>query len=193
MEDENITPEALPDASQLNAPDAQGTVRSETEALTLDELNQALGKNFTDKASALKSFKDTFSFVGKRVEDVKKEVLGEIQNESRIDQLAKELEIERKERFYDRNPQYASLRKVIEKLGSNPADVVQSEEFKEIYTKVSGFDESQKLKTVLESNPRLTSSRDALSKAQELMTTGRNKDEAEALVARAVIDALDLK
>ena len=194
MEDNNTTPEAVPEASQLNAADANGTVGNvSADGMTLSELNQHLGKNFPNRDSALKAIKDTFSYVGKKKEDVKKEVLSEVNTDKRIDQLAKELAEERKERFYDRNPQYKDLRSVIENAGGDPAEVVTKDWFKEISTKISGYNETQKLKTVLESNPRLSSSRDSLTKAREVASkTIRPTEEVEALVASAVKDAYGL-
>lgn len=196
MEQENNTPEVLADESQLNLPATDGTVISgpaTADAMTLSEINETLGKNFPTKEAALKSFKDTFSYVGKKKEDVKREVLSEVQNNDRIDQLAKELAEERKERFYLQNPNYSSVRSLIEKMGGSPSEVVNSQDFKDIYTKISGYDESQKLKTVLESNPRLSSSRDSLTKAREIANkTDRPTDEVSQLVVNAVKDAYGL-
>jgi len=200
MPDENIIPEAQPDASQLNAPDASGTVGSvPSDAMTLADINLALGKNFTTKEAALKSWKDTNSYVGMQKEKIIAEVKSELGNQAETAKLAQELEEMRKERFYDKNPQYAnpSIRQIIEATGKNPAEVVETPAFKEIISKVSGYDESQKLKTVLESNPRLTSSRDALTKAREMAASnqglqGPAKDEMESLVTNAVKDAYGL-
>ena len=192
MPEENITPAAQPDASQLNAAGAAGTVGSvPSEAMTLAEINSALGKNFLTKEAAINSWKETNSFVGTRKEQIESEVLAKLGNQDQTNKLAQELEEMRRERFYDKNPQYSSLRAVIEKVGGNPADVVNADWFKDTYTKVSGYDESQKLKTVLESNPRLNSSRDALSKARELSQSNPtgNKDAIESNVLSAIKDA----
>ncbi len=208
MDNDDITPSAVPGESHVNPAGADGTVAAvskegtpstkEVEAMTLSELNTALGKNFSNRDSALKSIKDTFAYVGKKKEDVRKEVLAEVKTDEKTDKLAKELEEMRKERFYDKNPQYAdpSVRKIIERIGGNPAEVVGSEEFKTVFTKVSGYDESQKLKTVLESNPRLASSKDSLTKARELKAKGASqgaaKEEVERLATQAVKDAFGL-
>ena len=214
MDPENITGSELPDASQLNAPGSEPTVGSvpaapaataptqTVEALSLAEINASLGKQFPTKEAAIKAFKDTFSYVGKKKEDIEREVRANVQADSRIDQLAKELEAERKERFFDRNPQYAdpAVRKFIEKVGGNPQDVVNSEEFKGIFNKVVEYDKSAKLKTVLESNPRLQVSKDSLSKARDIASTavrpdgqltGKAKEESERLVLDAVKSAYE--
>jgi len=207
MDPENIIPGALPDGSQLNPPDAAGTVGSvpvpvgtpaaTVEALTLAEINASLGKQFPTKDAAIKAFKDTFSYVGKKKEDIEKEIRGTIQSDDRISKLAQELEIERKERFYDRNPQYAdpSVRTIIDKFGGNPAEVVNNDSFKAIFEKVSGYDKSVKLRTVLESNPRITASRDSLTKAREIrqQNNGNVTHEVQKLAVDAVMDAYDLK
>lgn len=200
MNDENITPDGQVDVSQLNTATPEGTVGTvpnggiapAAEAMSLSELNAALGKNFKTRDSAIKSIKDTFSYVGKKVDDIKKEVVSEVKTSEATDKLAKELEEMRRERFYDKNPQYAepSVRKLIESAGGNPADVVNREEFKTIFAKVSGFDESQKLRTVLESNPRLASSKDSLTKARELQSKGATQGQSRAEVERLAVSAV---
>lgn len=198
MDPENTTGEGLPDGSQLNPADPTPAVgngagtNNAVEALSLAEINKHLGKNFPTKESALKALSDTFSYVGKKKEDIEKEVRSAVQADDRISKLAQELEAERKERFFDRNPQYAdpAVRKIIETIGGNPSDVVNREEFKTIFEKVSGYDKSTKLKTVLESNPRITSSRDNLTKASEIVQkTGQVTHEAQKHALNAVKDA----
>lgn len=202
MDPENITGAGQPDGSQLNPADPASTVGSGTgtqpaapqtgaEALTLAELNKQLGKNFPTKESALKSLSDTFSYVGKKKEDIEKEVRANLATSDQITQLSQKLESVEKERFYDKNPQYAdpAVRKLIDGLGGNPADVVNREEFKQVFEKVSGYDKSVKLKTVLESNPRMTSSRDNLTKAAEIRDKAGVNHEVQKLAVDAVKDA----
>lgn len=61
MED-SITPETISEGSQLNPADGGGAVS--TGSISLDVLKEALGKEFKDQDTALKSIKDTFSYVG---------------------------------------------------------------------------------------------------------------------------------
>jgi len=209
MEPDNISAAAVPDESQLNSPGAAATVApvspqgtAAPDALTLVELEQLLGRKFGNKESAFKAFKDTFSYVGKRKEDIEKEVRATIQNNDGLERLSKELEVERRERFYDKNPQYAdpAIRSIIESTGKSPQEVVNSEAFKTVFTKVADYDKSQKLKTVLESNPRLASSRDNLTKAREIQQEsfkqgtfqGRPKEEVERLAVDAVKEAYEM-
>jgi hypothetical protein len=204
MDPENITPGTLPDGSQLNPADVNGAVGNgigtnnasqQMEALSLAEINNLLGKTFPSKEIALKSIKDTFSYVGKPREAIEKEVRASLQTDDRISKLAQELEVERKERFFDRNPQYAdpAVRKLIEGMGGNPADIVNREEFKNIFEKVSSYDKSTKLKTVLESNPRMVSSRDNLTKARDtLKSSGQVTHEVQSHAVNAVKEAFGL-
>lgn len=194
MYEDNITPDALSDESQLNSADAYGTVDAVTsgqsaDALTLSELNEKLGKNFQDKETALKALKDTFSYVGKKKEDVVREVKSELNNEAKTDQLAKELQELRRERFFDKNPQYAdaSVRKLIESLGGEPHSVVERPEFKDVFEKVARYEESAKNSNVLESNSRLAQSKDTIQKAKELQKSGASQSEVEDLITKAVL------
>ena len=197
MDNDDITFDSLTDASQLNAPVEPKTVESVAEstpsttggdALTLAELNQALGKNFPNKEAAIKAYKDTFSYVGKKQEDIEREVLAKVNGPS-TDALAKELAQIKKDMFYKDNPQFAPYRATIDKIGGNPSDVVNDPSLKEIFEKAQGFDQSQNLRTVLESNPRIASSKSSLDKAREMQAQGARQDDVEKLVADAVLDA----
>ena len=183
MEEDNNTLDALSDESQLNSADAEGTVSNESnqENMTLKEMNELLGKNFKDKATALKSVKDTYSYVGKRKEDIIKEVGGS------NSEIANELKSIKDNMFFDKNPDYAPYKGLIAKMGDNPVDVVNSEDFKAIFEKAKGFDENQKLKSVLVSNPRLAQTKDALTKARENIS----QEERERLVAQAVLGSME--
>lgn len=206
MNPQDTTGAALPGEPQLSPSGAAAAVgngagtgaapaATAMEALSLAEINEHLGKQFPTKEAAIKAFKDTFSYVGKKKEDIEREVRQSINTDTRIDTLAKELEAERKERFFDRNPQYAepTVRKLIESIGGNPADVVNREEFKQVFEKVSGYDKSVKLKTVLESNPRITESRDSLAKAAEIRNkTGQVTREVEKHALDAVKAAFEM-
>jgi len=184
MEEEIITPDLLPEEPQLSPADKDGAVSPEAQdKLTLDEINSILGKNFKDKESVLKSVKDTFSYVGKRKEDILKEV------NTGSEQITKELSELKENLFFKDNPDYTPYRDLIRKMGSNPEVVTQSTEFKTIFEKAKGYDDSQKLKSVLVSNPRLAASKDNLTKAREAHQTG-SYEEAAKLATQAVLDSL---
>jgi len=190
---EDINEESLSDVSQLNTADDNSAVTQTSseqaeviESLTLKELNEYLGKDFKDKGTAMKSLKDTFSYVGKKKEDIAKE----LQSAQQTGELSKEIKQIKENMFYDKNPELASYRTLIQKLGDNPEVVVNMPEFKDIYEQAKGFNESQKLKTVLQSNPRIASQRDSLSKASDAMKAG-NRAEAESQVAKAVLATLE--
>jgi len=185
-----INDQALGGEPQLSPAPATASVEAQPETLTLEELNRQLGKNFTNKDTAIKALKDTFSFVGKRREDIEREVSAksdEVLNSVR--KTEQELATLRKEIFYKDNPQYAAHRGLIEKLGSNPAEVVNNPDFKQVFEKVEGYDKSNNLKTVLESSPRIQATRDSLAKAKELLYSSdapASKAQGESLIAKAV-------
>lgn len=181
---ENTTLDAQPEA-QTNVGAADGNGAVSQPSLTLEEINTILGKDFKDKETALKSLKDTQSYVGKRKEDIAKEVGGDTA------ELSNQIKQMREDLFYKDNPQFAEHRALISKLGENPAEAVNTPEFKILFEKADGFTKSQNLKSVLVSNPRLASSKNNLDKATEALQTG-NQSEAESLATKAVLDLLEL-
>lgn len=198
MNPENNPSGAQADASHVNAAAAPENVGSGTPSaspeISLSELNSLLGKTFPTKDAALKSLKDTQSYVGMKKEDIEKEVLARTPaNTQDTTALAKQLEEMRKDNFYRDNPTYnkPEIKALIDKLGANPADVINSPDFKPFFEKVQGFDEVQKLRTVLDSNPRLATSRDALTKAADSMKeSGRRTERDESAIADAVLATL---
>jgi hypothetical protein len=97
----------------------------------------------------------------------------------------------RKENFYSKNPDLNTpeYRDIIERLGGNPEEVINMPTFKAIYEKAKGFDESQKLRTVLESNPRTVATKDRLSKARTAVQQG-NYAQAKELAIDAVVSQM---
>jgi hypothetical protein len=200
MEPEIITDDSLPGDAHMTPSGEESAVSTKpadagsaespkpADALTLSEINAHLGKNFKDKDTALKALKDTFVYVGKKKEDIAKEISTEKSSAEETKKLANEVATLRKEMFYSKNPDHAANRALIEKLGGNPEEVVNMPEYKAVFEKVKGFDENQKLKTVLESNPRIAATRDSFAKAREALKTG-NKAEAERLAVEAVMNA----
>ena len=60
---DNLTDSTLPGATHVEASGGQAAV---ADTLSLAELNTLLGKDFKDKATALKAVKDTFSYIGRQ-------------------------------------------------------------------------------------------------------------------------------
>lgn len=192
--EEFITEDELADDAQLTPPasysaDSQPLPKETVEGLSLQDLNKYLGKNYPDKDTALKSLKDTISYVGKKKDDIVKEAFDGSKFISR-DQYETDM-------FYSKNPDYQSpeLRKVIDSMakadGIRPQDVVESEAFKAVYGKVKGYTDSQSLKSVLETNPRLANTTSKLGEAAEAMKSG-NRDLAASKAAQAVMEAFEM-
>lgn len=191
MEQDNNTYEAIPGENvvldELVSADGGEAVSSvASEAITLDEIKSVLGKDFKDKASALKSVKDTYRFVGRKPEAPKIDETKFISREQYEQDM-----------FYSKNAQYdkPEIKNVIDSIcksqGKSPRDVVESETFKTIFDKVRGYEETQNSKSVLATNPRLVASKDKLAQAVEAKNQGRDSL-AEDLVTKAVMEAYDL-
>lgn len=193
MEQDNVTSETFAGDTHVESSDgtSEAVVEKEAnDALSLAALNQSLGKDFKDLPTALKSIKDTYNYVGKagqaekELKKIKEAATGG--DQSKLEEQLKEI---RKDMFFDKNPEFKEHRKLIEKLGGDPAEVVNSEEFKTIFEKAKGFDETQKLKTVLNSNPRIAQATDKLTQAKKLQDQGQT-DEAASMVVKGVLEAL---
>lgn len=189
MEDNNKPSETQDDGTQLMSPSVEENVsvnianEQPSPVLSLEQLNSLLGKNFKDIETAQKSIKELNSYVGKKKEDI------EVETKKQFEATARELAEIKKNMFYDKNPDYKEYRSLIEKIGSNPEDVVRSPEFKLVYEKAANYDKSQNFKTVLESNSRVTQTRETFKKADELMAAGK-KDQAQDLVVNEILKNL---
>ena len=197
MYEENNTSEALLDESQLNSANADETVTPEDplagiipeaklSGLSLDELNETLGKQFKDKESALKAMKDTFSYVGKKVEQVE----SDLKNKGFISQ--KDLE---EVLFYRDNPTMETYKEVItayaNKHGITSKEALKSEALSGLFAKAQKADTFEKNQSVIESNPRFVASKSGLDKARELTNKRGQSDNVSSLVAKAVLDAYE--
>ena len=197
MENDDITIDPLVDAKDVIAPDGGEAVKDVTDtkvtedSLTLEALNKELGKDFPSMEAALKSVKDTNSYVGKRQEKVVEEAAKSV-NEDVLQELknaTEQIEILAEDNFYAKNPQYVPMKDMIRELGGNPEVVVQSEAFKGVFAKVEGYEKNQGASNVLKSNPRITEARDSMEKARTLSSEG-NKNAAEDMATQAVLESI---
>ena len=194
----NIPPVNLEGTGDGNV--AVGGQNPQETMIPLSELNKGLGKDFKDKDTALKSLRDTQSYVA-QVGTLKSQ-LEKLQTQPQtpqasgeIAELKAQLENIQKENFFERNQPLKTIRPTVEAFakahGKPLNEVAEMPEIKELLTKVSGFEQSQKMRTVLESNPRLASMTDKMTKAQELASTRSRKaiEQASEQAVSAVMDA----
>lgn len=188
MTQDNSTDTTISDASRTSAADGDAAVAS----LTLAELNTYLGKDFKDTDTALKALKDTQSFVGKRKEDIASEVRAELEKsttagnsaasalEATVNQLRDEL-------FYTQNPQYKDFTDTIKAMGGNPAEVVQTDAFKKVFTKVQEANEVTNSRSVVSSNARLSQAKSATDNA---ITIANARGSSTEDVAASMVDEI---
>lgn len=200
MAEETITQNPLPDDVHVASADgagAGGSAATQDFVIRASDLKQALGKDFKDGETALKALKDTFSYVGKAGQIEKeyqelKSKAGSVTSTPVDGELAQQVKEMREDLWFEKNPQYKSVRPIIKKMGNDPHSVVESPEFKEFFPKVQGYEETQKLKTVLESNPRLASSSDKITKAREIANKRGRQGEAGELATKSVMEAFGM-
>lgn len=154
---EDLSSDTLAGTAHVDASDGDETV--ESPALTLAELNKYLGSDFKDAETALKSLKDTKDFVGKRKEDIAAEVKASLESdmpqEDSTDSLKSDVQSLKDRLFFSENPQFKGYESIIKKMGSDPAEVTSSEEFKTLFEKVKIADEEASKRSVVSSSSRL--------------------------------------
>lgn len=176
---DNPSQETLAGGAVNTPADGGGTVVNP--AIPLEELNKVLGADYKDPSTALKSLKDTKDYVGKRKEDIAAEVRAglpaspDVTSKSDVQALKEEL-------FYSQNPQYKDYQSMIQKLGSNPADVVGSQEFKTVFDKVKVADEVAQSKSVAPTNARISQSPAVIEQAVQVANARGTTNEDVAMV-----------
>jgi hypothetical protein len=183
MNPDNPNDPSLADAAHVTAADGGATVDSST--LSLTELNSFLGKSFTDKDTALASLKETFSFVGKRQADIERDVRAKLATEAgktADPDLKAEVSSLRDRVFFSENPQFKGYESIIRKMGSDPAEVVESPEFKSVFEKGKVADEVSQTRSVVASSARVGQSASVTQEAVKIANaTGSTEATAEAL------------
>lgn len=189
---DNHTHDALAGAAHMTAADGGGAV-DET-ALSLSELNQFLGKDFKDIESAKKGLKDTFSYVGKKKEDIEREVrqsLGGGAPSNSSPDLASEVNSLKERVFYSENPQYKGYENLIRKMGSNPAEVVGSDEFKTVFENGKIAGEVAQKNSVVHSNSRLSQNTTYTQEAVQVANATHSTASTADVLAKAIIGELE--
>ena len=176
-----------------------------------DVLSEMLGRQFTSDEDALKSVKDTYSYVGKAgkyekaiktvaeargvSEDEAVKIIMESSSQKPTENPAVDESkfISRKEfeenTFYAEKKEYAPYKEIISALGAqsgkSPAEVVELDSFKNVYGKAQAAEEMEKSKSVLSTNPRLGQAQDKITSAREALATGNS-----AVAFNAATDAV---
>ena len=185
MESKNTTPGSLTDANAVAsgaAVDSGAVNGGGADVLTVQEIEAALGKTFKTKDAALKSIKDTYSYVGTKIEPVKtgtdETVLNEIKN------LKESI-------FYSQNPQYTPYKAVISKISENPADAITTAEFKTMFENLIAFEKTNKTKSVLDTNSRIGQVTDKMSEALQLAKKKSTYTQAKDQGMAALLESME--
>lgn len=156
------------------------------DVLDLDSLNTELGTNYSSKEEAVKGLKNLQSFVGAKEEKVSEKVIdeGKFVSKEQYDE----------DMFYSQNPDLDPYKEIISArataLGMSPKDAVAKDDvLKENLEKLRGYDDTEKAKSVLMSNPRLGQVTDNIKVGQEAAAKG-DYVAAEAAATKAVMDAI---
>lgn len=187
MDQDNLTTESLPDEAQ-NVPSPGGEVAESQVASLKDTLNTVLGKEFPSDEAALKAVKDTFNFVGTKVQpQVVEKPVADPALASKVSSLESQLQ---ETMFYAQNPDYNNddFKSLVRMSGKAPSELIASEDFKAQYDKIKSYNEIEKSKSVLQSNSRLGQVTDKFTQAKEAVQAGNQQAANEAAVT-AVLEA----
>ncbi len=180
MENNNLTDDSQPAATHVDAGGEQSAV---AETLSLAEINSTLGKDFKDKATALKSLRDTQSYVGKKIDAVSPAPAVDNSLKSEVDSLKEQV-------FYASHPELKGHESIIKAMGSNPAEVVEGEAFKTYFEKAKVADEVANQKSVVSSNSRLSQSKTVLDEGVQMANArGTTGEDVATVFARAINQA----
>lgn len=214
MTDEKITTpdEAIP-AGEDDVTPSDGGGADDTVSVK-DILSEELGKEFSTDEAALKAVKDTFSYVGKigKFKPVLEKLQAKYGSETEAIKAIEntleppkvdtsgfasrdEVEALKSENFYSKNPSYEPYRNLIEDLrkatGKNHQEIIQSDNFKNVFEKANAYETELKSKSVLQSNSRLGQVKDKISEARQNLDT--NPDAARKSAVEAVIEAYEME
>lgn len=158
------------------------------EAITLDEISAHLGKKFESKESALKAFKDTFSYVGKKQDDANREAERRLEGTG---EYVRRSEIET-EFFYRDNPEAAKHRFLVDNVakanGITAREAAELPDVKKVIAAASAYEAQEAAKTVMQSSSRLGATSDKLAEAKKAAAAG-NRSAAADIATSAVREA----
>lgn len=171
---------------EANVEDSSQVPQQPKDVFDLGALNKELGTNYASAEDAVKGLKNLKSFVGSKEEKVKEKVL----DEGRF--IPKE-DYER-DMFYLKHGDLEPYKELIDAraktLGVSPSEVVEKDDYmKATLEKLRGYDDTEKAKSVLMSNPRLGQVTDKLQVAREAASKG-DFVAAESNAVKAVMDAV---
>lgn len=208
MTETNLNPEGQP-----TEVDTQGT-DSRASGLSLEDLNKALGKDFKDAESALKSLKDTQDFVGEKGQKLKEaeEKLANAEVGSKeATELAKKVEALEKQakeaQFFADNPDMNNpqTRKLLEKFG-DPYEAINNEDFKSINDPILAYNKANQSRSIIHKNSRLGQVTNKIDESKQSLDDAYNKagsgdqvgamtayNKAKSSAVDAVLDAVERK
>ena len=212
MPEELITPQTVPQVPEFSTGEGRGAEA----AVTLEQLSAALGKDFKDVDSAIKSVKDTYSYVGSHAQY--KERISSLSEKFGTDEAgvlaalnslvptqprtpsAPQGDFISKEqyetdKFFAAKPELENLKDVLIPLKQAQGNVSWSDFLKtpsiaSVIEGVTGYNELQSKKSVLQTNPRIGAASSKMDSARQAVSEG-NMAAAKDNAVSAVTDLLD--
>lgn len=208
MSEELNTLPTVPQAPEFSAGEGKGAEAT----ITLDQFKAALGKDFKDVESALKSVKDTYSYVGSQAQY--KQTIGAVSERLGTDEAGVlaalgalvpsrqepqgqfiSKETYETDQFFAQKPELNSLRDVLIPLKQAQGavswkDFLAQPSIASVVEGVTGYNELQSKKSVLQTNPRLGAASSKIDNARQAVSEG-NMALAKNNAVSAVTDLLN--
>lgn len=171
--------------------EAQPDTSGETSEKTVkDIISEITGwKDIPDDETAVKRVKDLQSYVGKQKSQKSEDAVKELMDSGQF--ITKEQY--ETDMFFSKNEQYNRDRELLEAIAVkndiSVREAVDTDTYKSLSEKISGYEKSKESENVLKSNPRITETRDTLEKSRAALKDGDYRG-AEDQSIKAVLENL---
>lgn len=176
MEEEYITDQTIPEEVDVASPDGQAadsnlSQEMPQDAITLEEIEQVLGKKFPNKETALKSWKDTYSYVGKKSEPAPAPVQQSADNFVSKEQYEEDM-------WFAAHPDVADQKTLVRALkketGKTLDEVLELPELKPLLEAKKA--QAENSKSVIHGNSRIANTADYQTDLEQAIQTGNLAD-----------------
>ncbi|MEM4270778.1 MAG: hypothetical protein QXO70_01635 [Candidatus Pacearchaeota archaeon] len=216
--EEELTNHSFGVSGEDSADPSEGKENGENGVSLKDLVNEITGRSYASDEEAAKGLQHTYRYVGKvgkfapYIEKLEKKYGGEkevlkfmeeIVNKNENEESKENVDISNfvsKEQyeidtFFAQNQQYQPHKDIILALkkesGKPLSEVVEMPSFKDLFEKAKGYENVEKSKSVLQSNPRLGEVVDKITEAKEKLNSG-DYNSAKKSAVEAVIETFDL-
>ncbi len=171
QEEEHITDQSLSEEVDVASTDGEAAGSAEAQdVITLQDVEQTLGKKFPDKASALKSWKDTYSYVGKKnPQPATSQPAVDTSNFVSKEQYEEDMWFASHQDLSEHRTLIRALKK---ETGKSYSELMEHPEFKPLIEAKKAQAEAANSKSVIHGNSRVGNTADYQTDLEQAQSTG---------------------